>query len=117
MRLIDADALKEYATGGVTSVALLTLAEIDEAPTVNAIVIPCNIGDTVFRMLPYEDFVMKCTVCEYVFTDQTYMVVREEQFNSRRGFPVKEIGETVFFTRKEAERALSERKVRKGLRR
>ena len=36
MRLIDADALKRYATGGVTSVGLLTLAEIDNAPTVDA---------------------------------------------------------------------------------
>lgn len=35
MRLIDADALKEYATGGVTSVGLLTLAEIDAAPTID----------------------------------------------------------------------------------
>lgn len=35
MRLIDADALKYYATGGVTSVGLLTLAEIDKAPTID----------------------------------------------------------------------------------
>ena len=43
MRLIDADALKEYATGGVTSVVLLTLAEIDNAPTVDAVpVVRCK---------------------------------------------------------------------------
>lgn len=37
MRLIDADALKQYATGGVTSVGILTLVEIDNAPTVDAV--------------------------------------------------------------------------------
>ena len=43
MRLIDADALKEYATGGVTSVGLLTLAEIDNAPTIDAVpVVRCK---------------------------------------------------------------------------
>ena len=43
MRLIDADALKEYATGGVTSVGLLTLAEIDTAPTIDAVpVVRCG---------------------------------------------------------------------------
>ena len=43
MRLIDADALKAYATGGVTSVGLLTLAEIDNAPTIDAVpVVRCK---------------------------------------------------------------------------
>lgn len=43
MRLIDADALKHYATGGVTSVGLLTLAEIDNAPTIDAVpVVRCK---------------------------------------------------------------------------
>lgn len=43
MWLIDADALKHYATGGVTSVGLLTLAEIDNAPTVDAVpVVRCK---------------------------------------------------------------------------
>lgn len=37
MRLIDADALKYQATGGLTSVGLLTLAEIDDAPTIDAV--------------------------------------------------------------------------------
>ena len=42
-RLIDADALKEYATGGVTSVGFLTLAEIDKAPTIDAVpVVRCK---------------------------------------------------------------------------
>lgn len=36
-RLIDADALKQSATGGVTSVGLLTIADIDNAPTVDAV--------------------------------------------------------------------------------
>ena len=59
-RLIDADALKEYATGGVTSVGLLTIAEIDNAPTIDAVPVgavaqmlfdlfgdgcPCNYND------------------------------------------------------------------------
>ena len=37
MRLIDADALKHYATGGVTSVGILYLVEIDAAPTIDAV--------------------------------------------------------------------------------
>lgn len=37
MRLIDADVLKHYATGGVTSVGILTCAEIDNAPTIDAV--------------------------------------------------------------------------------
>ena len=42
-RLIDANALKEYATGGVTSVGILTLAEIDRAPTIDAVeVVRCK---------------------------------------------------------------------------
>ena len=57
-RLIDANALKQYATGGVTSVGILTLAEIDEAPTVDAVEVvrckDCKHWRREYEWMPHE---------------------------------------------------------------
>lgn len=76
--------------------------------------LPCKIGDTVYRMLPHEDFVMECTVVEFCITARTYMIVREVQFNARRGVEFTEIGKSVFLTREEAESAIRERRCNSG---
>ena len=64
-RLIDADALKKYATGGVTSVGLLTLAEIDAAPTIEAV--PVVHGRWIKQHSSSVDSVelSKCSLCKY----------------------------------------------------
>ena len=83
-------------------------------PTVDAVVLPCKIGTTVFKLQPWEDFVMECTVVEYCITEQAYIIVREKHFNARRGVAFDQIGKSIFFTRKEAENALEERRRQNG---
>lgn len=112
MRLIDADALED--SFGVSDWEIIAKECIREVPTVDAVVLPFKVGETVYRMLPYEDFVMECTVSEYSITNKVYMVLREVQFNARRGMLVDEVGKTVFRTRKEAENAIKERRYNNG---
>ena len=62
-KLIDADALKQSATGGVTSVGLLTIADIDNAPTVDAT--PIIRGRWVDRYgEKYANHLYECSSCK-----------------------------------------------------
>lgn len=73
--------------------------------------LPCKVGDTVYRITPNDNYIMKSTVEEFVSfvsTNSIYMIVRDELFNCRRGLPNSEIGKTWFLTREEAEQKLKE---------
>lgn len=68
--------------------------------------LPCNVGDTIYSIMPHDNFIMKSTVEEFVFSNMVYVIVRDELFNSRKGIPYCEKGKTWFFTKEEAEEAL-----------
>lgn len=70
--------------------------------------LPCKVGDTVYRIMPHDNFIMKSKVEEFVFTDIVYVIVRDELFNCRRGIPYCEKGKTWFLTREESEQKLKE---------
>ena len=70
--------------------------------------LPCKVGDTVWRIIISDNYIMPCNVEEFVYSNSLYIAVREELFNTRRGLNINEIGKTVFLTRAEAEQKLKE---------
>ena len=68
--------------------------------------LPCKVGDTIYSIIPHDNFIMKSTVEEFVFSNMVYVIVRDELFNSRKGIPYCEKGKTWFLTKEEAEEAL-----------
>lgn len=122
MRLIDADVLQRkfeglkekdsHATGrnAYDLCAMLT----EDAPTVEAVVLKFKIGDTAFFLNRYHRKVWPIMICSAEINSQGV---------SKYGcgglcpdgytpvhFPPSAIGETVFFTRAEAEAALAKMK-------
>ena len=61
------------------------------------VVLPCKIGDTVYKIIPQMDN----------FDGYTYPIVSAVTFKYEM---IPQIGKTVFFTREEAEKALEEMK-------
>ena len=70
--------------------------------------LPCKVGDTVWRIIISDNYIMPCNVEEFVYSNSLYIIVREELFNTRRGLNINEIGKTVFLTKAEAEQKLKE---------
>lgn len=98
MRLIDADALmdsiKGYRLGKIPKGELEW--KIENAPTVDAVVLPCNVGSTVYetdgiRIYPHQ-------IKKLIF-DAGHIAFDESA-----------IGTSIFLTREEAEAALAERR-------
>lgn len=132
-RLIDANALIEKARwmeepdgdGIPCDIKAVSVIAIEDAPTVDAIPLPCKLGDPVYIIAylrngnPSHIIERRCTgihITEKVFGHRAekshhYLVV-----NSDIGFaehiPFAKFYETVFFSRKEAEAALAERKMK-----
>ncbi len=129
VRLIDANAAyKKIWYGNTDSILLRKYASgiIENAPTVNAVMIPCNIGDTVYVAV----FAVDGTgshICERICsgihisekvtrwkceTPVRYLILKTDDGRSIR-IRMDEIGKTLFFTRSEAEDALRNGKPRK----
>ena len=112
MRLIDADALMDEVDKskhdnphqpGLIRVNHRNehdhfLRMIYDAPTVNAVVLPCKVGDTVYQADASR--IYPITIKKLIY-DAGHIAFDEEA-----------IGKTVFLTREEAEAALAERKKR-----
>ena len=101
MRLIDADALmksiKGYRLGKIPKGELEW--KIENAPTVDAVVLPCKLGTTLYR------------ICEEGCGRKPF--IREVTFNRTNFARIvldNEVGRTVFLTREEAEKALAKRR-------
>lgn len=123
MRLIDADALRADAItrSGGTEFAFDNCypfwqfsQAIAQAPTIEAVVLKFKIGDTAFFLNRYHRKVWPIMICSAEINSQGV---------SKYGcgglcpdgytpvhFPPSAIGETVFFTRAEAEAALAKMK-------
>ena len=112
MRLIDLDKLKitklaefndEY--GDTVPVYGVAAEDIDNAPTVDAIVLPVKVGQTVYRVGdPIKKIYEWDVVCIEVYEDETEYVD-----DSDNRFTADDIGKTVFLTHEAAEAALKAR--------
>lgn len=131
MRLIDADYLVNkfirncpIEEGGIPLKDFDTHQKILKLyPTVNAMVLPCKLGDSVYIIvnlkggIPSHIVERKCTgihITEKVFGHRSEKASRYLVTNSDIGFaqhiPFTQFGKTVFFSRKEAEAALAKMK-------
>ena len=106
-RLIDANALAEnWFYTNDTGTKAVELLEIEQAPTVDAIVSPVKIGQVLWCIVPHSEFPLKCRV---------YCISREERnglvldyFRCAvkgwfgKAFSIEDVGKTVFLTEAEA---------------
>lgn len=113
MRLIDADALQHYL--GICEdgrqICYVLSKNIDNAPTVEAVVLPCKIGEKVFCILHSKNEIVEDVVEDYdIWSIKDGAKLRLSLLNYR-DYVVAEFGKTVFLTRKEAEAALAKLKT------
>ena len=75
------------------------------------VVLPCKIGDTLFRPLSWRNIVEKCTVSLLTQkADKSWKLrLTSENFRTTFEITINDIGKTVFLTSEEAEKALEEK--------
>lgn len=110
-RLIDADIMRdEWLYGGENEYvydANSVLDSIDSQPTVNAVELPCNVGDTVYD-IAWNRKIRNCKIsmiCQGV--DRTWKIHISPLCGGVYGVAIDAIGKTVYLTREEAEAALA----------
>lgn len=123
-RLIDADAfvkclerMTKTAYPNLFPGLLEAIDYVKDFPTVDAVILPCRIGDKVYRIdkgnffTYHEPFVQELTVTEISWKKEKYG-------DKDLGFAIiadgirykfSSVGKSVFLTREEAEKALGER--------
>lgn len=137
MRLIDADALKKdarrlidtYEEDGhekYTRINAVEVAAIDAAPTINnVIILPCNIGDTIYEACFLKDgtgsHIAEYICCGIHFADKVtrwrfekpvrYLTLKTHEGHSIR-VRMDEFRKTLFLTYDEAKAALQKKERR-----
>ena len=111
-RLIDANKLIEhkfqlaparYRMGWNDAID----AVIENAPTIDAVVLPCKIGEKVFCINRSKNEIVEDVVEDYdIWSIKTGVKLRLSLLN-HKDYIVGEFGETVFLTREEAEVAFA----------
>ena len=87
---------------------LETLGKYEDAEEQGLLLrLPCKVGDTVWRIIIPDNYIMSCDVEEFVYSNSLNIIIRG-LFNIRRGLNINEIGKTVFLTKAEAEQKLKE---------
>ena len=117
MRLIDADKLEiskiaeftdEY--GDAVPVYGVTAEDIDNAPTVDDVVLPVMVGRTVWSIVDGFNYVLEGKIYEYTIRSDGMAYFRFTQNGYFAGCAMEDaIGKTVFRTREAAEAALKAR--------
>lgn len=74
---------------------------VDNMPPVNAVELPCKIEDKIFEGCKQRYKIYERTVKGFSISDKVEMICCET-----KNFSIREIGDTAFFTREEAEKAL-----------
>lgn len=76
------------------------------------VILPCKIGDTLFRPLSWRNIVEKCTVSLLTQkADKSWKIrLTSENFRTTFEITINDIGKTVFLTSEEAEKTLEEEK-------
>lgn len=113
MRLIDANELienaqwfEEYIEGQEVAFKYIDLEDVENAPTVEAVVLPCKIGEKVFCILHSKNEIVEDIVDDYdIWSIKNGIKLRISLLN-HNDYVVAEFGKTVFLTREEAEAAL-----------
>lgn len=77
---------------------------VDEMLKNGVIVPPCEVGDTVYYPSFYKTAIIEGEILRIVVDDKGIMLL-----TNYTAFDASEFGESVFFTREEAEKALAER--------
>lgn len=90
-RLIDANALLEHlencigtSNGLISSTCVAIKCYVEQMPTVDSVILPCSVGDTVYGMFGHygkkihECKVVKCKVCQ--FRDRTLHYFLDVEF-------------------------------------
>lgn len=117
MRLIDADKLEiikitEFTdeTGDSIPVYGVTADDIANAPTVDVIVLPVKVGQTVWALVEGLNHVVEGKIYEYVIRSDGKAYFRFTRNGYFTGCAMEDaIGEAVFLTREAAEAALKAR--------
>ena len=117
MRLIDANRLEiskiaeftdEY--GDTVPVYGVMAEDIDKAPTVDAIVLPVKVGQTVWCVIDGFDRVVEGKIYEYTIRGDGLTYFRFTRVGYFTGSAMEDaIGKTVFLTREAAEAAMKAR--------
>lgn len=86
------------------------LAEADKEGRV--VVLPCKIGNVLFRPLSWRNIIEKCTVSLLTQkADKSWKIrLTSENFRTTFEITINDIGKTVFLTSEEAENAMEDRK-------
>ena len=82
---------------------------VDNMPPVNAVELPCKIGDEIYGPCRCGR-VHAQTVKGFTVSDHVEMINCEMINRETKNYSVREIGNTAFLTREEAEKALEEMK-------
>ena len=119
MRLINADELKQLRDDYISGKIQFDGSEcdlIDRCPTINAVVMPCSVGDRVYRIdkhgnwPDYKPFIQELTVTEISWKTEKYGDKDLGFAIIANGIRYKftSIGKSVFLTREDAEAKLRE---------
>ena len=112
-RLIDADKLYDYISDVFTQFGhdvmsvKDALEAVENAPTVNAVELPCKVGDTVYY--PFAGNVLERQIVCFVYRNGATITFFDECLTE--SCEITDFGKTVFLTREEAEQALREREI------
>ncbi len=101
------DAIKRVLGGYCMGSAVA--GAINEIQPANAVELPCKIGDEIYGPCRCGR-VHAQTVKGFTVSDHVEMINCEMINRETKNYSVREIGNTAFFTREEAERALEEMK-------
>ena len=113
-RLIDADKLYDYISDVFTQFGhdvmsvKDALKAVETAPTVNAVELPCKVGDTVYY--PFAGKVLERQIVCFVYRNGATITFFDECLTE--SCEITDFGKTVFLTREEAEQALRERELK-----
>lgn len=118
MRLIDADAFLRSQIERCHGVPLIGTCSndnydlryiLDGTPTVDAVVLPCTVGETVFCITHSKNEVVEDVVEDYDIWSIKDGIKPRISLLNHKDYVVAEFGKTIFLTREEAEAALAER--------
>lgn len=128
-RLIDADELLNTSiritgniplnNGRVQPIEAITVNQIESAPTVNAVELPCDMFDLLYGI--WTIGIHEVVVIGFHIVDNNYITINtmctEPEYEEyHMNIPAGLLGKEVFFTREEAEKALKEREENDKLR-
>lgn len=106
---MEVQELASYlCTNGEDRAIELAKADVED----RVVVLPCKIGNVLFRPLSWRNIIEKCTVSLLTQkADKSWKIrLTSENFRTTFEITINDIGKTVFLTSEEAENAMEDRK-------